>query len=182
MQTSTWIKTAVLTGFVASTSLAGAALASTFVRVDGQELPAHVEQKTIHIPGGVVHIETISYGNGPQANVAYHPLDTAQAQAVLQQNMAQMRAMQVAMDRQMAMMQQMMQTAFAMPGLPLAQSPLQVFFPVISLPSLPSSPALAPQRPAQPAGVAPWQQGMYQVHWQVPAHPTPAPANPKIPL
>jgi hypothetical protein len=178
-KTATWMKTGILAGVLASVALSGAALASTFVLINGQQVPAHVEQKTIHIPGGVIHIETVSYGSGPQANVAYRPLDATQAQALMQQNLAQMQAMQVAMDRQMAMMQQMMQTAFAMPGMPMAQSPLQVFFPVISLPSLP---AAVPQRSAQPAGVAPWQQGMYQVHWQQPEHPAAAPANPKIPL
>ena len=179
-RTSTWIKTSILAGLLVGASLSDAAFASPFVRINGQEVPAHVEQKTLHIPGGVIHIETISYGSGPQANVAYRPLDTAQAQALMRQNLAQMQAMQVAMDRQMAMVQQMMQTAFAMPGLPLAQSPLQVLFPMISLPSLP---AVAPQQhPVQPAGVAPWQQGMYQVHWQAPAHPAAAPTNPKVPL
>ncbi|MBU2755729.1 hypothetical protein HFU84_13800 [Acidithiobacillus sp. CV18-2] len=183
--TSRAIKATLAVGLAGTLLASGLAVAAPYVLVDGKTVPVHVEQKTMHIPGGVIHIESISYGSGPQAQVAFHSLNTAQAEALMQQNAVQMRQMQVAMEQQMAMMNQMMQVAFAMPGVPMVQAPVPVLFPLFGIPSAPTGVAQAPSprsQQAQPSGVAPWQQGMYQVHWQKPAAEQDKSSNPKIPL
>ncbi|WP_308388453.1 hypothetical protein [Acidithiobacillus sp. AMEEHan] len=183
--TSRAIKAALAAGLAGALLASGLAFAAPYVLVDGKTVPVHVEQKTMHIPGGVIHIESISYSSGPQAQVAFHSLNAAQADALMQQNARQMQEMQVAMERQMAMMDQMMRVAFAMPGVPLVQAPMPVLFPLFGIPSAPLVATQAPSPKAQqvqPSGVAPWQQGMYQVHWQRPAAEQGKSDNPKIPL
>lgn len=91
----------------------------TFAATD--PTPAHVVEKTMRIPDGVVRMETITWGNS-SPNVKVVRMSPQQMTAFWRQTMAPFSAMQRQMAEQVALLQRQMQIAFA--GSPFGLTPL----------------------------------------------------------
>lgn len=173
----------VLAGALAFAAAAGAE-AAPLLMVNGQALPVHVVKKTIHIPGGIMQIESVSYGNaGPgsaPATVQEQQLSPQQARMLIAQMMAplqQMQAMQVAMAQQMAAFQHEMAVSFGAPMVaPLGNAlPMRIWMRLpVQTPPFQAAPS-APMRPVPSTSLP--GHGTYAV-----SLPHPVPTNPKIPL
>ena len=103
---------------------------------NGHSVPAATQSRVIHFPGGVMQVQTVTWGSaGPNRHlqISSETLSPAQVQAMVQHSLWQMRAMQVSMNRQIAQMQSLMHVSFG----PFAVPPFS--FPVpVTLLSAPS--------------------------------------------
>ena len=188
-------------GAAAAASLAyahpfeGGALASqqshmsvTRLWIDGHSVPAAAQSRIIHFPGGVMKVQTVTWGSGGfnrHLQVSSENLPPAQVQAMVEHSLWQMQAMQVSMDRQIAQMQRLMSVSFGPFAMPLFRLPVPVT--LLSVPSeipfsgvIPRDPlnqgdgsGAAPSVPMTPL---PGHQTL-QVRWDHPHAP-----SPKIPL
>ncbi|MBU2743404.1 MULTISPECIES: hypothetical protein [Acidithiobacillus] len=110
-----WLALASLPLLGATMALPLAHAATAYVSVDGHSIPVSAENKTIHIPGGVIRIQTVTWGaqgHPGHLQVTASHLSPVQAQALINRSLWQMRSMQVAMDRQIAQMNQLMRVSF----------------------------------------------------------------------
>ena len=157
--------------------------------INGHSVPAAAQNRVIHFPGGVMQVQTVTWGSsrsGGHSPIFRENLSPAQAQAMVRRSLWQMQAMQVAMDRQIARMQHLMRVSFRpfaiMPSLSLPvpitvlslsqEMPFSEAIPRHSM-NLTESPGAAPSVPI--TGL-PGHQPL-QVRWD--QHQAP---SPKIPL
>ncbi|MBE7561429.1 hypothetical protein H7F10_00315 [Acidithiobacillus sp. HP-6] len=110
-----WLALASLPLLGATMALPIAHAATTYVSVDGHSIPVSAQSRTIHIPGGIIRVQTFTWGAqgvpGHLQVTAGH-LSPVQGQALINQSLWQMRSMQVAMDQQIAQMNQLMRVSF----------------------------------------------------------------------
>ena len=157
--------------------------------INGHSVPAETQSRIIHFPGGVMQVQTVTWGSsgsGGHSQISRDSLSPAQAQAMVRRSLWQMQAMQVAMDRQIARMQRLMRVSFGPFAMPSFNSPV----PVTRLSTSPETPfrgvipqqAMTPADGARIAPSAPLTGGMpghqtLQVHWNQQKAP-----SSKIPL
>lgn len=156
--------------------------ATSYVSVDGHSVPVSTENRTIHIPGGIIQIHTVSWGT--QEGVPGHMQVTArqlspmQAEAMIHRSLWQMHSMQVAMDRQIAQMNQLMRVSFGPFANPLFNFPEPVMMTRVFLPGPLMVPLASPVHLAPvPAKTLPGH-GVISVRWR---HPQQS-ASPKLPI
>ncbi|MDX5935713.1 hypothetical protein [Acidithiobacillus thiooxidans] len=110
-----WLALASLPLLGAAMALPLAHAATAYVSVDGHSIPVSAQSRTIHVPGGIIWVQTVTWGAqgvpGHLQITANH-LSPVQAQAMINQSLWQMRSMQVAMDQQIAQMNQLMRVSF----------------------------------------------------------------------
>ncbi|MEY2333101.1 hypothetical protein GL267_010695 [Acidithiobacillus ferrianus] len=97
--------------------------------INGHSVPAETQSRIIHFPGGVMQVQTVTWGSsgsGGHSQVSRDSLSPAQAQAMVRRSLWQMQAMQVAMDRQIARMQRLMRVSFGPFAMPSFNSPVPV--------------------------------------------------------
>lgn len=97
--------------------------------INGHAVPAAAQNRVIHIPGGVIRVQTISWsagGPGNNAQVSRESLSSARAQSMVQQSLMQLQTMQVSMDRQIAQMQRLMRVSFGPFMMPAYRLPVPV--------------------------------------------------------
>ncbi|MCL4526008.1 MAG: hypothetical protein M1492_05890 [Gammaproteobacteria bacterium] len=137
----------------------------THLWIDGHSVPATAQSRVIHFPGGVITVQTVTWGSGGSNR--------------------QMQAMQVSMDRQIAQMQRLMGVSFGPFAMPSFRLPVPVA--LLSLPpEMPFSGAIprdalnlgegSGAAPSVPMTPLPEHQTL-QVRWDHPHAP-----SPKIPL
>ncbi|MHB8250153.1 MULTISPECIES: hypothetical protein [Acidithiobacillus] len=160
----------------------------THLWIDGHSVPAAAQSRVIHFPGGVMKVQTVTWGSGGshrQLQVSSENLSPAQAQAMVEHSLWQMQAMEVSMDRQIAQMQRLMRVSFGPFAMPSFRLPVPVA--LLSLPpEMPFSGAIprdslnlgegsgaAPSVPMTPLS----GHQTLQVRWDHPHAP-----SPKIPL
>ena len=156
--------------------------------INGHSVPAETQSRVIHFPGGVMQVQTVTWGSGGSGGdtqVSGANLSPAQAQAIVRHSLWQMQAMQVSMDRQIARMQRLMRVSFGPFAMPSFSLPVPVA--LLSLPpQMPFSEAI-PRRsmnlaegpsaaPSVPMASLPGHR-ILQVRWD--RHLAP---SPKIPL
>ena len=108
--------------------------------VAGAQVFAH----TYRIPGGVVRVESVTWGTPNAVSRSVVRLTPAQAQAIAAQSLRQVAELQAQMQWQMGWMQRMMATAFAEPSALVAPPPMVVGW---TLPGIPVGVApVVPQR------------------------------------
>ena len=156
--------------------------------INGHSVPAAAQSRVIHFPGGVMQVQTVTWGPGGSSRhvqISSENLPPAQAQAMVQHSLWQMQAMQVSMDRQIARMQRLMRVSFGPFAMPLFSVPVPVT--LFSLPpempfseaiprhsmNLAEGPSAAPSVPMAPLP----GHRILQVRWD--RHQAP---SPKIPL
>ena len=156
--------------------------------INGHSVPAAAQSRVIHFPGGVMQVQTVTWGSGGFAapsQVSRESLSPAQAQAMVRRSLWQMQAMQVSMDRQIARMQRLMRVSFGPFAVPLFSVPVPAT--LFSLPpempfseaiprhsmNLAEGPSAAPSVPMAPLP----GHRILQVRWD--RHQAP---SPKIPL
>ena len=156
--------------------------------INGHSVPAAAQSRVIHFPGGVMRVQTVTWGQGgPSEHLQVYPesLSPAQAQAMVRRSLWQMQAMQVSMDRQIAQMQRLMGVSFGPFAMPSFRLPVPVA--LLSLPpEMPFSGAIprdslnlgegSGAAPSVPMTPLPEHQTL-QVGWDHPHAP-----SPKIPL
>ena len=97
--------------------------------INGHSVPAAAQSRVIHFPGGVMQVQTVTWGSGGFAGpsqVSRESLSPAQAQAMVRRSLWQMQAMQVSMDRQIARMQRLMRVSFGPFAMPSFRLPVPV--------------------------------------------------------
>jgi hypothetical protein len=156
--------------------------------INGHSVPAAAQSRVIHFPGGVMRVQTVTWGSaGPSGHsqIFRENLSPAQAQAMVQHSLWQMQAMQVSMDRQIAQMQRLMRVSFGPFAMPSFRLPVPVT--LLSLPpEMPFSEAIprhslnlaesSGAAPSVPMTPLPGHQTL-QVRWDQPQAP-----SPKVPL
>jgi len=176
-------------------SLVGAAIFAatpTAMAATSHALPVQVYSHTYQIPGGVVRVETMTWGttgnNAPTAvvedagvpggTVRVIHLNPAAAQALEARTLEQVRDMEIGMQEQMATMQHLMAMAFSEPWIPMAQPTVPVLWNLPPMPALPwvqpTVPQVAP-KPVAPTAKAP----VTSCRWNLPA---PTHASTKTPV
>ena len=156
--------------------------------IDGHPVPAAAQSRVIHFPGGVMQVQTVTWGSGGSnrhVQISSENLSPAQAQAMVQHSLWQMQAMQVSMDRQIARMQRLMRVSFGPFAVPSFRLPVPVTL-LSSPPEMPFSGAIprdplslgagANAAPSLPMTPLPGHRTL-QVRWDRPKAP-----SPKIPL
>jgi len=157
--------------------------------VNGHAIPASAQSRVIHFPGGVMHIQTVTWGSGMQpgrVRITDNSLSTVRARAMVESDLQQMRSMQVSMDREVAQMQRMMQQmAFSPLTMPQLGLPMQVLIPAappagVQRTVSPTLPAIGPhEAPPLPITEMPGHQ-VLSVRWN---HKAPTQqAAPKVPV
>ncbi len=156
--------------------------------INGHSVPAAAQSRIIHFPGGVMQVQTVTWGSGGSGGhspIFRENLSPGQAQAMARRSLWQMQAMQVSMDRQIARMQRLMRVSFGPFAVPSFRLPVPVA--LLSLPpEMPFSGAIprdslnlgegssaAPSVPMTPLP----RHRILQVHWDRQQS-----ASPKIPL
>lgn len=103
--------------------------------INGHSVPAAAQNRVIHFPGGLMQVQTVTWGSGGSAShsqIFRENLSPAQAQAMVRRSLWQMQAMQVSMDRQIARMQRLMRVSFGPLAMPSFSLPVPVT--LLSLP------------------------------------------------
>lgn len=156
--------------------------------INGHSVPAETQSRVIHFPGGVMQVQTVTWGSGGpggHSQVFRENLSPAQARVMVQHSLWQMQAMQVSMDRQIARMQRLMRVSFGPFAMPSFSLPVPVA--LLSLPpQMPFSEAIPRHSmnlaegpsaaPSVPMASLPGHR-ILQVRWD--RHQAP---SPKIPL
>ncbi|WP_226829365.1 hypothetical protein [Acidithiobacillus ferridurans] len=156
--------------------------------INGHSVPAAAQSRVIHFPGGVMQVQTVTWGPGGSSRhvqISSENLPPAQAQAMVQHSLWQMQAMQVSMDRQIARMQRLMRVSFGPFAMPSFRLPIPVAL-LSSPPEMPFSGGIprgslnlgggANAAPSVPRTSLPGHQTL-QVRWD-----RPKTSSPKIPL
>ena len=97
--------------------------------INGHSVPAAAQNRVIHFPGGLMQVQTVTWGSGGSAShsqIFRENLSPAQAQAMVRRSLWQMQAMQVSMDRQIARMQRLMRVSFGPFAMPSFRLPVPV--------------------------------------------------------
>lgn len=157
--------------------------------VNGHAIPASAQSRVIHFPGGIMRIQTVTWDSGMQpgrVRITDNSLSTVRARAKVENDLQQMRSMQVSMDREVAQMQRMMQQmAFSPLTMPQLGLPMQVLIPAappagVQRTVSPTLPAIGPhEAPSLPITEMPGHQ-VLSVRWN---HKAPTQqATPKVPV
>lgn len=155
--------------------------------VNGRAIPVSAQSRVIHFPGGVMRVQTVTWGSGMQPGrerITDNSLSTVRARAMVENSLQQIRAMQVSMDREMTQMQRIMQVAFGPLAMPQLAVPVQVLVPVAPPVNAqrtvsPTLPAIGPhEAPPLPITDLPGHQ-MLSVGWN---HKASAQTAPKVPV
>ena len=97
--------------------------------INGHPVPAAAQNRVIHFPGGMMRVQTVTWGSGgPSGHVQVYceSLSPARTQAMIRRSLWQMQAMQVSMDRQIAQMQRLMRVSFGPFAMPSFRLPVPV--------------------------------------------------------
>lgn len=156
--------------------------ATSYVSVDGHSVPVSTENRTIHIPGGGIQIHSVTWGTQGvpgHLQVTAGQISPVQAEAMIHHSLWQMRSMQVAMDRQIAEMNQLMRVSFGPFASPFFNFPEPVMMTRVFLPGPVIVPLAAPAHlvAPSPAKNLPGHELM-SVRWRHPQQP----ASPKLPI
>ena len=123
------------TSYAGASALPSAHASVVHLWINGHSVPAVTQSRVMHFPGGVMQVQTVTWGSGGpggHAQVFRENLSPAQAQAMVRRSLWQMQAMQVSMDRQIARMQRLMRVSFGPLAMPSFSLPVPVT--LLSLP------------------------------------------------